>query len=240
MFQTGSTNPSTITASLQVTNSVTGVPGGRSPDVYTLVSVPVVVASFTYVTSSGPGPVTASFTNTSTNSSQTPVALTYLWTFGDTTTTSSTSPVHPYDKNALGTAASGTGSFTASLQATGSYGIASRYTQSFYIPAPTLTAAFTLTSASLGSGINSAPITESFTSTTAYNGSGVLSYLWTIVTGSTAIASSSVASSTASSSFVYRSGTSLTGSKYTASLQVTESNYNLMSSTTQNFIIITP
>ena len=211
VYQSGSTAVP-YTCSLQVTNSVTGVPGGSNTQ-FISASIPVVTAKFTYVTSSGTGPVTASFTNTSTNTSQTPTT-TYLWTFGDTTSSSLASPpVHPY---------ANTGSFTASLQATGSYGIETKYTQSFFVPAPTLQAAFTyVTSSAPG------PVTASFTDASAYNGHGTLIYKW--VFGDT------TTSSLAAPVHPY----SNTGS-FTASLQVTESTYAIKSSVTSSFYVTAP
>jgi hypothetical protein len=71
VFPTGSDDPTYFTASLEVTNSVTGIGGGKTVH-YVTVSVPVVTSRFTFTTSSTVAPITASFTNTSTNTSQTP------------------------------------------------------------------------------------------------------------------------------------------------------------------------
>lgn len=215
VYQSGSTALS-YTCSLQVSNSISGEPGGSTTQ-YLSASIPVVTAKFTYVTSSAPGPVTASFTNTSTNTSQTPTT-TYLWVFGDTTSSSLVSPTHPY---------ANTGSFTASLQATGSYGIASSYTQSFFVAAPVLTAKFTFTTSS-----NTAPSVATFQNTingvggTQYNGHGSLTYRWDLGSGSLT-----------STSIVPTPTTYTTAGNYTASLQVTESTYGIKSFYTQSWKI---
>ena len=214
VYQSGS-NAVGYTASLQVSNSVTSAPGGiTTKNGYISASIPSVTALFTYITSSGPGPISASFTNTTINTSQTPTTN-YLWTFGDRNTSTDISPTHAYISNSLGVGNMGTGSFTASLQATGSYGIASKYTQSFYVPAPTLTINFTLTTSS-----NAAPSTASFAPTFNHNGAGTLTYLWSY--GSASLTSTDAAAAP----LIYtRAG------PYTASLQVTESSYNIATRT---------
>ncbi len=212
VYQTGS-----FTASLQTTNSVTLQPGTIKTKAVISASKPVVTARFTYTTSSGVAPATASFVNISTNTSQTPTT-TYLWIFGDGSSSSLASPAaHPYVSNSIG-GPQGTGSFTASLQASGSYGIYSLFTQSFSIPAPSLTALFTYTTTSLGS-----PISASFTNASTYNGKGVLTYLWIFGDGTTATTQNAL-------NHPYTN----TGS-FTASLQVTESSYGIKSLYTQSF-----
>jgi PKD repeat protein len=218
VYQSGSSATNVYTASLQVTNSVTGVPGGRSPNVYVSASKPTVTAAFTYVTASGPAPTIVTFTNTTVNTSQTPTT-TYRLEFGDNTYSTDPNTSNQYP----------TGSFTASLQATGSYGITSRYTQSFYFPVPAVVANFTFATSS-GPG----PVTATFTDSTTYNGDGTKAYLWTFGDG-------------ASSSNAYVSGLlnpfqhaySNTGS-FTASLQVTESSYNVSSSVVTKFYVPAP
>ena len=216
-YDTSSSATALFTASLQATSSVNGIAAGVSPNVYTSGSIPKVTAIFSYYTSSGPGPITATFTNGSTNTSQTP-SSTYLWTFGDTTISPLASPpVHSY---------ANTGSFTASVQITGSYALASVYTQSFYVPAPTLTGVFTYVTSS-GPG----PITATFTtSSTMYNGHGLLTSAigWIFGDGSSIYYSDTV-------THAY----SNTGS-FTASLHVTESSYNIKAATTQMFYVSAP
>lgn len=211
VFQSGSSTKAHLTASLQATSSVFGTAAATSGRSFISASKPSVTAAFTFTTSSTIAPYTVSLTNTSTNTSQTPTN-TYLWTFvnGNTTTTSTlTNP----------TAIVQSGSFTASLQTTGSYGIASKYTQSFFAAAPSVTAAFTLTTSS-----NSAPSSGSFTNTSTYNGLGTLTYLWTYGSGSL------TSTSATPDPILYRNA-----GPYTASLQVTESLYGIASVVTRSF-----
>lgn len=210
VYQSGSSATGIYTASLQATSSVTGVPAGKSPNVYTSASKPTVTPSFTFITSSNVAPFTAAFTNTTVNTSQTPTT-TYLWTFTNGTVRTATTT------NAIVTVDSG--SFTASLQATGSYNIAGKYTQSFFATLPTVTSLFTIITSS-----RTAPATTSFTNITAYTGSGTLTYRWEFDSGSL---TSSVASP---SPVIY-----INSGPYTASLQVTESTYNIASRYTQSW-----
>lgn len=223
VYQTGSTAVSFYAASLEVTNSITGNPGGRSPDVYIRVSIPVVTAAFTYTTSSNVAPFSASFTNASVNTSQTPTT-TYLWTFeynGVRTSSSlATPPARRIDS----------GSFTASLQATGSYGIASIVSRSFYAPPPTLTAAFTTTSIGFGGVANNYmdPVTMSYTNNSVYNGHGTLTYRWEFGSASFWTAGTGAINGTTSSVGPHTVADYKLGN-YTASLQVTESSYGIKS-----------
>jgi PKD repeat protein len=170
---------------------------------YISASIPVVTAAFTFTTSSTIAPFTAAFTNTSTNTSQT-TTNTYLWTFSDTGSTLSSKDASHICQS---------GSFTASLQATGSYNLSSKYTQSFFATAPTLTSIFTFTTSSV-----SAPSTASFTNSSTYNGHGSLTYLWTYGSGSLSSTDASPLT------IIYKNA-----GGYTASLQITESSYNIKS-----------
>lgn len=211
VFQSGSSATSRITASLQATSSVFGTGAAASGVSYISASKPTVTAGFTFTTSSNIAPYTVSLTNTTVNTSQTPTT-TYLWTFTNGNITSTSTSTNPL-------AIAQSGSFTASLQATGSYGIANRYTQSFFATAPSVTAAFTLTTSS-----TAAPSTASFTNTSTYNGLGTLTYLWTYGSGS-------ITSSNASPTpVIYRNA-----GPYTASLQVTESLYGITSFVTRSW-----
>jgi PKD repeat protein len=196
---------------------------GSFKTAYISASIPSVTAKFTFTTSSNVGPETATFTNGSSTTSQTAPALIYLWTFGDTNTSTSTNPVHLYDTSSIGGKGLGTGSFTASLQTTGSYNIASKYTQSFYIFAPTLTTIFTFTTSS-----NVGPETATFTNASTYNGHGITSSLWTFGDGNTSTLTSPLAHTYAN-----------TGS-FTASLQITESSYSGSAFYTRSFYIPAP
>ncbi len=195
------------TGSFTITLQETSSTGNMTSATTTLsASLPVLTANFTYTTSSNIGPVTASFTNTTTNTSQTP-STTYLWLFGDGTTSTLASPTHAY---------ANTGSFTASLQATGSYNETSvKTTNLFNALAPTVAASFTFTTSS-----NAAPSTFTWTNTSTYNGSGALTYLWIFGSGSLTSNLQSPPPTTYTAA-----GT------YTIRLQVTESSYNRTSAT---------
>jgi len=214
-----------ITASLQVSSSTTGQPGGNvTKNGYISASVPLVIASGSYITSSGPGPISASFTNLTVNTSQTPTTL-YKLFYGDGQSASfaisGTIPSTPVIHNYVNT-----GSFTASIQATGSYRIASAYTAAFFVPAPTLNAAFTFNTSS-----NYAPATTTFLNGTSYNGvGGNLTYHWELGSGSL------------TSSAIIPLGAVLYGNAgpYTASLAVTESLYGIKSFITRSWRLEVP
>lgn len=209
LFDTGSTAGYGITASLSITNSL-GEVGTKSPDVYTVVALPTVAASFTTTSGSNIGPITASFTNATTNNSQIP-STTYLWLFGDGTSSVAASPTHGYVN---------TGSYTASLQASGSYAVTSLYTQSFIVQAPTVTALFTYTTSS-----TTAPATASFVQASTYTGNGSVTYKFLPGT-----ASLEFDSPNQSVGYTAPGG-------YTASLEMTESSYNITSLYTQSFVL---
>lgn len=186
---------------------------------YISASIPTVAAAYTFTTTSKVAPFTASFVNTSTNSSQTPTT-TYRWVVfngNNTYSSSATNFALRIDS----------GSYTASLQATGSYNIKNVTSSMFLSPAPTLTAAFTMTTSSKYN-----PSTATFLNTlngaggTQYNGNGSLTYRWELGSGSL----------TASSVIPNPTSYTVTG-KYTASLAVTESSYGLMSYFTRSFFI---
>jgi PKD repeat protein len=119
VYQSGSAGGYNVqlTASHEASPSVSVSKAG-----YISSSIPTVTAAFTFTTSSIHAPFSASFTNTTTNTSQTPMT-TYLWTFtgGTPATSTAASP-------SISVAA---GNFTASLQSTGSYDIASEVTVMF-------------------------------------------------------------------------------------------------------------
>lgn len=240
VFQTGSTDPVVVTASLQVTNSVTGAPGGRSPNVYTLVSIPTVTAAFTYTTTSNVAPMSASFVNTSTTDSG---PLTYRWTFtytnaaGAATTTTSAVP-SGYTRRI------DSGSFTTSLQATGSYGIASIVSYSFVAPAPTL--ALSLSLATLGTV---SPAMVTIRPTVTYNGIGTpygypynnFNRWWYGEFSEAGAEYSSSYSGDTSRTYDTRSDAGgTTVGQFTASLCLTESVYGIAVRATQSFYIPMP
>jgi hypothetical protein len=229
-----STNPNisylyTNTGSFSATLTSTTLYGGVSTTSTAIVissSIPTVTASGSYVTSSGPAPVTASFTNLTVNTSCVPTT-TYLIIYGDTTSASyanvtADTPISSY------THIYQSGSFTASLRATGSYAISSEYTASFYVPAPTLTAAFTFTTSSNTSGsIATFLNTINGAGGTVYNGIGTLNYNWTLGTGSF------TSTANVPTPQVYTSV-----GPFTASLQVTESLYKIASRAERSWLLV--
>lgn len=227
VYQSGSTE-APYTCSLQTTNSVTGLPGTSSLPQYISASIPTVTAAFTFTTGSNIAPFTASFVNTTVNTSQTPTT-TYKWIFtytnaaGAATTTTSAVP-SGYTRRI------DSGSFTASLQATGSYGITSLYTRSFAAPAPTLAAGFTFTTSS-----NFAPSNATFLSNNTYNGAGGLTYFWNLGSGSNFPSGDNSASVIPNPPNTYT-----VGGPYTASYAITESLYGIKSSYTQSFRLQQP
>lgn len=236
LFQTGSSNPTVITASLQVTNSVSGNPSGKSPDVYTLVSYPTVTSAFTVTTSSNVAPYSMSFTNGSSTDSQTPPTLAYLWTF--TYNDGVSAPV--VTTSTLATPAArrvDSGSFTASLKTTGAYNITSSVTHSYAAAAPTFGVTFTVTTSS-----NIAPATATLTPTITYNGIGSYTGSWR--SGEWAEGGGEYtlpyAGAWTNRSYDTRSGVAATNGEFTASLALRENVYGIMAFYTQSFKLDLP
>jgi len=169
------------------------------------------VVAFSATPTAGASPLTVAFTNLTT----TPQYDSYTWNFGDGQSSNVISPSHVY---------SNTGSYTASLSVSYSDGT-KKYSNGgngyIVVTLPVLTAGFTLTTSSA-----THPATVSFAQTTTYNGSGTLTYLWLYGT------SSFTSSLTTAPSIVYSNA-----GGYTASLQVTESSYNIKSSFTRSFVL---
>lgn len=207
---TYTTTGSNFAVTLKATSLATGVTASLTQSIN--VVPPTVTADFSLNPRLGIAPLSTSFTNlSSTNNSQN--TLTYRWVFGDGTTSSLANPVHVYD----------TGSFVVTLQVTGSFNVTDRkvFTGSLAVTAsaPTITAAFTVTTSS-----NSAPATASFSNSTTYNSSGSLTYLWLYGSGSI---TSSLATPPAA---IFNNA-----GPYTASLQVTESLYNVSTVVTRSW-----
>ncbi len=145
---------------------------GSDPDawgvrVYSLggVAVQQPVASFTKSATSGTAPLTVNFTDTSTN---TPTS--WLWTFGDGTTSTLQNPSHVYSAN---------GTFNVTLKATNTGGSNTSGAQSITVTAAVVTPVASFTkSASSGT----APLTVNFTDTSTNTPT---SWLWTFGDGST-------------------------------------------------------
>lgn len=175
-------------------------------------SVPRVVAAFTATSNSVVGPITVSFTNTSTNNSTQPTSS-YLWNFGNgqTSTLATLTSSVTYTN---------TQSYAVSLRHTGSFS-ASLYSTTVTVVAPTLTALFSMSLSG-----DTAPVTASFFQSSSYNGHGTLTYLWTFDSGSRT-------DTTATPGAFYY----LDAGGYTASLQVTESSYGIARLFTQSFVL---
>ncbi len=176
---------------------------------------------FTASPTSGVGPLTVTFTNTTPNSE----LYTYLWTFSNSTGTIGTStlvnPVVVFQSGSLAT-----NTVTASLLATSSvFGTGIGTSSLAFISAskPFLSVTFSLSTSSLV-----APYTTSFTSIPTYTGNGTLTYLWTF-------GSASLTSASQNASNVYT-----TASSFTASLQVTESSYQTAVFVTGSFFVPAP
>lgn len=133
--------------------------------VYKIITVssptnPLPVASFTRVPTAGPVPLTVVFTNTSQN------ATSYLWDFGDGTTSTETNPSHVYTTP---------GTYMVQLTATGPNGTHST-SATVTVNLPTPSANFTLSSTT-----GPAPLTVVFTNTSQ----NATSYLWIFGDGTT-------------------------------------------------------
>lgn len=87
---------------------------------YISASIPTVSASFVGTPTTGSIPLSVTFTNSTLNGS------TYLWTFGDGTSSSLENPTKVYSQ---------TGSYTVILRATGSFGLTNSLTRTNYISA---------------------------------------------------------------------------------------------------------
>lgn len=201
-------NTGSYDVELQVTNSL----GQASASTQVVsASVPIVTAGWTATSASNIAPVTLSFTNTSTNNSYQPTSS-YLWNFGNgvtstlATLTSSVSFAN-------------TQSYTISLRHTGSYS-SSLYSAATTAVAPTITAAFTLTTSS-----NVGPVTGTFLNTSANTALASI-YRWDLGDGSP------IETTIIPNPHLYNTGS------FTASLQITSSHYaNINSLVTRSFII---
>lgn len=158
----------------------------------------------------GPAPLTITFANNTTEPFG--AVNSYLWNFGDGTTSTLRSPSHTF---------SATQSYDITLTVTNSLNQARTISATGLVSAsiPSLVADFT---SSTVTGAIPLPIT--FSNSTTYNGSGTLTYLWNF------------GDSTSSVLLTPSHSYARTGS-YTVTLQVTESLFNLTSLKTKtNYI----
>jgi len=183
-------------------------------------SLPTLTPAWTEVNPTGVAPITTSFLNTSLLNNDTS-PTTYQWLFGDGTTSSLAQPTHSYE----------TGSFSVTLNATGSYNVANTLTHTNIISAsvPSVIANYT----SVASPSGSVPLSVTFTNTTTFVSSstnpGTYTYNWYFGSGSKTVSTSSQARVTASYT---------DGGEYSVMLQVTGSAYSLVnrSSISQSFV----
>lgn len=142
---------------------------------------PRMTVNFDLSATTGSAPTAIQFSNTSNPDLLALGVATFLWNFGDGTTSSEINPSHTYTT---------TGSnFAVTLKATSvATGITASVTQSLLISAPTVVANFSVSSSLSGSNTRltgSAPLTVNFTNLTQTNNSqNSISYLWTFGSGS--------------------------------------------------------
>ncbi|MBC7935118.1 MAG: PKD domain-containing protein [Rhizobacter sp.] len=152
-------NPGTYPVKLVIQNAG-GIDSIVKSQYITIHAAPVV--NFTAAVTSGCLPLTIPFTNNSTAGSG--VINTYLWDFGDGTSSTAANPSHTYTS---------AGSYNVSLKITNSKGCTQTFYQSNYITAfPEVQSAFTIADPT---GCT-APHTVNFQSQSA--GNGILSYAW--------------------------------------------------------------
>lgn len=185
---------------------------------------PRMSANFLVSTTTASAPATFLFSNSSNPDLLADGVATFLWTFGDGSTSTDKNPTYTY---------STTGSnFAVTLKATSIANSATAsVTQSLNITAPTVTAGFTVTSSlsssAAGAISGSAPFTVNFANTTVTNNaSNTIAYTWTFGSGS-------ITSSLATPpNFTYTA----TGS-YTVRLAATGS-FNIMSAATRVAVVV--
>jgi len=129
---------------------------GNTIDSFSIVkeTTPSVTADFTYTTSG----LTANFTDKSTASNTT--ITSWLWSFGDSSTSTSQNPSHTY-------AAYGT--YNVTLTVSNGAGVSNSTTKAVTLSAPTVTANFTFTTSAL---------TANFTDTSTASGTTITTWSW--------------------------------------------------------------
>lgn len=213
--------PNSPSPSIPTVGAAAGAGGSFPPQVFHPTDA---VVQFSRTPANGPGPVTVQFTNLTIN----PELYTYLWTFGDGTTSTAINPSHIYESGSSASAI-----YTASLQATSSvFGVPAAVSSNLFVSAsiPVVSVAFTLGQpATLTASFYtaSAPATIPFTNGSTMDNGTSLTYSWQFGSGSNAT------SSLANPSFTFTA----TGS-YTVLLGATGS-YGIMGSGTRKIQIIT-
>jgi PKD repeat protein len=224
-------NTGSFTVTLESTQSALSQTSSVVKVAYISASSPVVVANFLATSASNIGPVTVTFGNTSTDDSQTPTTV-YNWTFGDGQSSSANlPPIHTY---------ANTGSYSLKLGVTGSYSQSAKVI-SVVTVAPTFGITTFVTTNSVV-----APSFVTLSSSLNYNGHGTASGLW--FTGEWVGTQEFVLNyystdpvyATNTSTYGTRSNAGIGDGKFTASLSITESSYNLTASHTVYFPITVP
>lgn len=180
---------------------------------------PRMTANFTPSATTGSAPSSIAFANASTSDLQTQGVATFLWDFGDGTTSSDLNPpTHIYTTTSS--------AFQVTLKATSvATGITASVSQSINMPAPTVTANYSLSSSltastatSITTSVASASILFINTSTTN-NANNALTYLWTFGSGSitSSLTNPPIITYTATGSYTIRLGA--TGSFGVTSVQ---------------------
>lgn len=188
---------------------------------------PRMTANFLVSVTTASAPSTFLFSNSSNPDLLADGVATFLWTFGDGSTSTAVNPTYTYTT---------TGSnFNVTLKATSiATNATASVTQSLNITAPTVVAGFNVSSslsastagAVSGSISGSNPVTVQFiNNTTTNNAANTISYIWTFGSGS-------VTSSLANPSFTYTA----TGS-YTVRLTATGS-FNIASSASRVAVVV--
>ena len=194
------------TGSLRLTESLYNITASKI--FYFSGSVPTISATLTVITSSNVAPITASYTASVTyNGSDAPTGTVYDTSGGTLVFTTS-----PMMFNNI----EGTGSFTASINVTGSYNVATRAVATpWNASVPSLVASLTVTTSS-----NKVPMTASYTASYTYNGYGTVSgKVYDLPAGDREFTTTPMKFQTNISA----------GSKFTASLSLTESTYKITS-----------
>lgn len=169
------------------------------------------VVAFSLTAATGSAPTVIGYINNSSSDLQTQGVATYLWDFGDGTTSTDQNPTHNYTTTS-------SGNFAVTLKVTAVVnGATGSATQSLNMPAPTVTANYSLSSSISASTTTN--ITQSLTgsvgnvvniafvnTTTTNNAANSISYVWNFGSGSitSSLANPPLFSYTATGSYTVR------------------------------------